>query len=116
MLPSWIKPYTADAYNYAYSHLYCELWDGQVREVVDKIKANQEIGLPDSNFAVRHAKEFFKQVEHVATLEISLEDLKALERKEKVAGIHPSQHKNSQAPSVKKKKEDAPSPSGENPS
>jgi hypothetical protein len=91
-LPSWIKPYTTDAYNYAYTFLYCKL-PKEVREHITKIKNGEKVD--NDNYLARHAEIFFHNVGIMAEYEMSFEDLKALERKEKLEGIHPSQHKKS---------------------
>ncbi len=84
-LPSWIKPNTADAYNHSFAMLYCrELSD--VRQMIDKTKE-------DNSFSTRETREFFKEVIRMAQFEMSYEDLKAAERREKMEGIHPSQQK-----------------------
>lgn len=90
-LPSWIKPNTADAYNHAYTFLYCKQ-PRDIREMLDKAK--------DTDFNTRETREFMKEVRRIAEYEPSHEDLKALERKEKVEGIHPSQHKKPELPKV----------------
>lgn len=84
-LPSWIKPCTAEAYNHAYTFLYCRQ-PREIRNMLDKAK-------DDDAFATRFTSEFLKEVRRMAEYEMPWEDLKALERQEKVAGIHPSQHK-----------------------
>lgn len=91
-LPSWIKPNTADAYNHAYTVLYCSQ-PSDIRLMLDTYKADDSKGN-------RETREFMKEVMRMAQYEPSFEDLKALERREKAAGIHPSQHKIPPMPST----------------
>ena len=112
-LPSWIKPNTPDAYNHAYTMLYC----GQpkdIRESLDEAKK-------DNNFSNRETREFIKEVIRMAQYEHSFEDLKALERREKIEGVHPSQQKKQTEVKVEdtkiiEKTNLEISPSGDNPS
>lgn len=93
-LPSWIKPYTADAYNHAYTFLYCGQ-PKEIREMIDQVKS-------DNNFSNRFTNEFFKEVKRMAEYEMPLDDLKALERREKMENRHISQHKASAPPILSK--------------
>ena len=81
-LPSYIKPSTKDAYNYSYATLYCSR-PKDIRDMIDKTK--------NTDFSTRETEEFFKEVRRIAEYEASMEELKALERKEKSEGKHPSQ-------------------------
>ena len=101
-LPSWIKPDTKDAYNYAYTFLYCKL-QREVRVVVDNLKGNDALqkSLVDAtDYASRTARDFFKEVKRMAEYHLPFEELKALERREKAEGIHPSQQKPVEVPKV----------------
>jgi hypothetical protein len=102
ILPSWIKPNTAAAFNHAYTFLYCNQ-NSEVRKMIDKVKDGYEIPKEDNSFAARHARLFFLEVKRMAQFEPSFEDLKALERSEKVQGIHPSQQKKVESATVPEK-------------
>lgn len=109
-LPSWIKHDTADAYNYAFTFLYCKL-PRDVRDLVDKAKADDAIYASiskNTDYASRIANEFFKEVRRMAQYEKSQEDLKALERREKMEGIHPSQQKKPEIPKIEEPKAEPP--------
>ena len=93
-LPSWIKPDTADAYNHAYTMLYCAR-PADIRAMIDKHKS-------DDSSKPREVVEFMKEVVRMAQFEMSHEDLKALERREKMEGIHPSQQKKVEPPAPPK--------------
>jgi hypothetical protein len=99
-LPSHIKYDTADAYNYAYTTLYCAL-SKDVRDLIDEAKdedglyANLKNG---TSYLERTASEFFKEVRRMAQYQPSYEDLKALERREKMEGKHISQQKKAEIP------------------
>ena len=122
-LPSHIKPSTKDAYNFAYTALFCKQ-PKDIRKLIDEYKNT------DVKHSCREVNEFLKEVRRMAEYEMSAEDLKALERSEKIAGTHVSQTKKEEIkPDVKlnelpkdnqnlesKPKLQTPPNSGENPS
>ena len=110
-LPSWIKPDTADAYNHCYVFLFCKQ-PKDIRDMIDKVKE-------DNSFSTRETVEFLNEVKRMAQYEMSPQELKDLERKEKIEGIHPSQQKKVEVPKItelKENKSNIPPISGENPS
>lgn len=114
-LPSHIKPDSADAYNHAYTVLYCQQ-PRDIREMLDKAQG-------DSSYSTRETREFFKEVIRMAQFELGYEELKALERREKAEGTHISQMKRIEPvtppPKIEEKPKSeppTPPPSGENPS
>jgi hypothetical protein len=94
-LPSHIKHDTSDAYNHAYSTLYCGLHK-DVRDMIDKAKQDDTVYAnlsTQTDYASRTAYEFFREVRRMAELKRSTEEIKDLERHEKSLGIHISQRK-----------------------
>jgi hypothetical protein len=94
-LPSHIKHDTSDAYNHAYSTLYCGLHK-DVRDMIDKAKQDDTVYAnlsTQTDYASRTAYEFFREVRRMAELKRSAEEIKDLERHEKSLGIHVSQRK-----------------------
>ena len=111
-LPSWITPHTKDAYNWAYTFLYCKQPE-EVREDIDRVKK-------DNGFSNRFTVNFFSEVIRIAEYEMSYDDKKAAERREKAENRHPSQQKKIELPKPaieeKETKLEIPPTSGENPS
>jgi hypothetical protein len=117
-LPSWIKPDSADAFNHAYTMLYCEA-EKTVRQMLDRVKDGYVMSDSDLSYDARYAREFYKEVQRIAQYAPSFEDMKALERREKVEGLHPSQQKKAlevKTSEVKPAPNNQIPPSSENPS
>jgi hypothetical protein len=102
-LPSYIKPDSADAFNYAYTMLYCKQ-PKDIRLLIDRSKT-------DEKFICREIDIFLEEVVRIAQYTPSQEDFFKWQIDEKARGVHPSQIKTIEHP-----KEITPPCSGENPS
>jgi len=97
-LPTWIKPGTADAYNYAYTFLYIAQ-PKDIRILLDKAK--------DTEFTCREIREFNAEVRQVAEYEPTPEELVKWKMDEN--------HKGLKAPEKKAEEKKSP-PETQNPS